>query len=220
VAATAALGALYELLLIERLVDDHLATMMLTLGLYLVISTGLLAVFGPQSPEFAFPVKGTLRAGTLYLPLENLVVLAVCATAIGGLWLLIYRTDFGRALRALADDRAVATTQGMRPRLLFPLAFGLATGLAGLTGALVTPILALSPSAGDPVLVTSFLTVILGGLGSIAGAVVAAVVVGFVEAYASVYLGGSAGALMLFVIVLIILLARPTGLFGREIRGA
>ncbi len=220
VIVTAALGALYERFLIERLVDDHLATMMLTLGLYLVISTGLLAVFGPQSPEFSFPVKGTLRAGTLYLPLENLVVLAVCAAAIGGLWLLIYRTDFGRALRALADDRKVAMTQGMRPGLLFPLAFGLATGLAGLTGALVTPILALSPSAGDPVLVTSFLTVILGGLGSIAGAVVAAIIVGFVEAYASVYLGGSAGALILFVTVLVILLARPTGLFGREIRGA
>jgi branched-chain amino acid transport system permease protein len=201
-------------------VDDHLATMMLTLGLYLVISTSLLAVFGPQSPEFSFPVKGTLRAGTLYLPLENLVVLAVCAAAIGGLWLLIYRTDFGRALRALADDRRVAMTQGMRPGLLFPLAFGLATGLAGLTGALVTPILTLSPSAGDPVLVTSFLTVILGGLGSIAGAVVAALIVGFVEAYASVYLGGSTGALILFVTVLVILLARPTGLFGREIRGA
>jgi branched-chain amino acid transport system permease protein len=217
---TAALGYVYELFIIERFVDDHLATMMLTLGLYLMISTGLLAAFGPQSPEFSFPVKGSYSIGDLRIAKENLVVLAVCGCAIGGLYWLIYRTDFGRALRALADDRQVATTQGMRPRLLFPLAFGLATGLAGLTGALVTPILALSPSAGDPVLVTSFLTVILGGLGSIAGATVAALIVGFIEAYASVYLGGSAGALVLFVMVLVILLARPTGLFGRQIRGA
>jgi branched-chain amino acid transport system permease protein len=131
----------------------------------------------------------------------------------------MYRTDFGRALRALADDRQVAMAQGLRPRLLFPLAFALSTGLAGLTGALVTPILSLSPSIGDPVLATSFLIVILGGLGSIGGATAAAFIVGMVEAYSSVYLGGSKGALVLFVLVLVILVVRPSGLFGRDLRG-
>jgi branched-chain amino acid transport system permease protein len=102
--------------------------------------------------------------------------------------------------------------------LLFPLAFGLATGLAGLTGALVTPLLVLSPHVGDPVVVTSFLVVILGGLGSVAGATVAAFIVGLIEAYSSVYLGGSKGALALFVLVLIMLVVRPIGMFGREAR--
>jgi branched-chain amino acid transport system permease protein len=220
VLATAALGYVFELCLVERLVDDHLATLMLTLGLYLVISTGVLAVFGPLSMEFSFPVSGALRAGSIYVPRENLVVLAVCVAAIGGLYLVLFRTDIGRALRALADDRQVARAQGLRPRVLFPLAFGLATGLAGLTGALVTPILALSPGVGDPVLATSFLTVILGGLGSLGGAVLAAFVVGIVEAYTSVYFGGSVGALVLFVLVLLLLVFRPTGLLGREVRGA
>jgi branched-chain amino acid transport system permease protein len=217
---TAALGYLFQLFLVERIVDDHLATLMLTLGLYLIMSTGVLVVFGPQSPQFTFPVTGTLRSGGFYIPLENLVVLTVCLTAIAAVYLLMYRTDFGRALRALADDRPVATAQGLRPRLLFPLAFGLATGLAGLTGALVTPILSLAPHIGDPVLATSFLIVILGGLGSIGGATVAAFIVGMVEAYSSVYLGGSKGALVLFVLVLVILVVRPSGLFGRELRGA
>ncbi len=220
VAATAALGYLFELFLIERCINDHLATMMLTLGLYLVISTGILLAFGPLSPQFTFPVTGTLRAGGIYVPLENLIVLAACFVAIGGLYFLIYRTDFGRALRGLADDRPIAAAQGVRPTLMFPLAFALATGLAGLTGALVTPILMLSPTVGDPVLVTSFLTVILGGLGSIAGATIAAFVVGIVEAYSSVYLGGSTGALALFVLVLVILVVRPTGLLGRPMRRA
>ena len=218
--ATFALGVIYERFFIERLVDDHLATMMLTLGLYLVMSTAILVIFGPQSPRFDFPLSGTLRWGGVYVPLANLVVLAVCMLAIVGLYWLIYRTDFGRALRALADDRAVATAHGVRPGLLFPLAFGLATGLAGLTGALVTPILSLSPSAGDPVLATSFLTVILGGLGSVAGATVAAFLVGIIEAYSSVYFGGSYGALALFVMVLLLLVAKPTGLLGRETRRA
>lgn len=219
VLVTAAVGYVYELLIIERLVDDHLATMMLTLGLYLVMSTAILVAFGPESPKFTFPVTGTIRGKGFYIPLENLVVLCVCVAAITAVYALIYRTDFGRALRALADDRPVASAQGIRARLLFPLAFGLATALAGLTGALVTPILSLAPHVGEPVLSTSFIIVILGGLGSIGGATVAAFLVGIVEAYSSVYLGGSKGALALFVLVLIILVVRPTGLAGREMRG-
>jgi branched-chain amino acid transport system permease protein len=218
--ATGAVGYLFELFLVERLVDDHLATLMLTLGLYLVLSTSVLAVFGPESPQFTFPISGTLRAGPFFLPLENLVVLAVCLVAIGSVYLLMFRTDLGRALRALADDRQVAAAQGLRPRLLFPMAFAIACGLAGLTGALVTPILSLAPHVGDPVLATSFLIVILGGLGSIGGATAAAFLVGMVEAYSSVYLGGSKGALALFVLVLVVLVVRPSGLFGREVRGA
>lgn len=220
VAATAALGWLFQLLLVERVVEDHLATLMLTLGLYMVLSTGVLVTFGPESRQFAFPVSGSIRYGGLYMPLANLVVLGVCLLAISGVYLLMYRTDLGRALRALAEDRHVAATQGLRPRLLFPLAFAIASGLAGLTGALVTPILSLGPQVGDPVLATSFLIVILGGFGSIGGATAAAFLVGMVEAYSSVYLGGSMGALVLFVLVLLVLVARPSGLFGREARGA
>ena len=220
VLATGALGWLFELLLIERLIDDHLATLMLTLALYLIISTGVLVVFGPISMQFTFPVSGALRAGRIYVPRENLIVLAVCLAAIGALYLVLFRTDLGRALRALADDRAVGMALGLRPRLLVPAAFALATGLAGLTGALVTPILALAPGVGDPVLATSFITVILGGLGSLGGAAVAAFIVGLVEAYASVYFGGSIGALVLFVLVLLLLVFRPSVLLGRDVRGA
>lgn len=220
VLATAALGWVFELFLLDRLIDDHLATLMLTLGLYLVTSNGLLRVFGPLSMEFSFPVTGSIQLGPIYVPRENLIVLAICLTAILALWVVLFRTDMGRALRALADDRQVAMAQGMRPKLLFPAAFALATGLAGLTGALVTPILSLSPGVGDPVLATSFLTVILGGLGSLGGAALAAFIVGIVEAYSSVYFGGSIGALVLFTLVLLLLVFRPTGLLGREIRGA
>ena len=125
------IGYLFELFLVERIVEDHLATLILTLGLYLVMSTGVLAVFGPESPRFQFPISGTLHLGKFYLPLENIVVLAVCLVAIAVIYFLIYRTDFGRALRALADDRQVAAAQGLRPRVLFPLAFAVACGLAG-----------------------------------------------------------------------------------------
>lgn len=217
---TAALGYLFERFVLDRLVDDHLATLMLTLGLYLVMSSGILVIFGPQSPAFAFPLSGVIRAHGFYMPIENLVVLVVCLIGILSVYLLMYRTDFGRALRALADDRAVAMAQGLRPKMLFPTAFALATGIAGLTGALVTPILSLAPHIGDPVLATSFLIVILGGLGSIGGAAIAAFIVGLVEAFSAVYLGGSKGALALFVLVLIMLVVKPSGLLGHRARGA
>ena len=220
VIAAGAVGWVFELFLLERLVDDHLATLMLTLGLYLIMSTGMLTIFGPLSMEFTFPVTGALHLGPLYIPRENLIVLAICLAAVGALWAVLFRTDLGRALRALADDRTVARAQGLSPKLLFPMAFAIATGLAGLTGALVTPILALSPGVGDPVLATSFLTVILGGLGSLEGAAMAAFVVGIVEAFSSVYFGGSIGALVLFVLVLLLLVFRPTGLMGRTVRSA
>ncbi|MBX9588057.1 MAG: branched-chain amino acid ABC transporter permease [Hyphomonadaceae bacterium] len=218
--ATGAVGYAFERFVLERRIDDHLATLMLTLGLYLMLSTGILVTFGAESVQFAFPVTGAIRGNGYYIPLENLIVLATCLLAIGAVYLLLFRTDFGRASRALADHRAVATAQGMRPHQLFPLAFALASGLAGLTGALVTPILSLAPHVGDPVLATSFLVVILGGLGSIGGATVAAFLVGLIEAFSGVYLGGSKGALALFIIVLVMLVVRPSGLLGRETRGA
>jgi branched-chain amino acid transport system permease protein len=214
------LGYLVEFFLVEKHVNDPLTTMIITLGVYLIMTTGATVIFGPQPPEFRFPVTGSFQGFGFYVPYANVIVLVVCALVIGGVYLLMYRTRYGIALRAMADDRAVATAQGLHPARMFPMAFGLATALAGLTGALVTPILALEPHVGDSVLAKSFIVVILGGLGSISGATIAAFIVGMVEAYSSVYLGGSKGALALFVLVLAILVVRPTGLMGREARKA
>lgn len=216
----AGLGALFELLVLERHIDDHLATMMLTMGLYLVMGTVLVLAFGTEPVEFHFPVSGSWRSGRVYVPYANLVVLCACMAAIAGLYALLYKSNLGRSLRALADDRPVATALGLPPKILFPAAFGVATGLAGFTGALVTPILSLHPHIGDSILTISFMIVILGGLGSVVGAAVAAFVVGLVEAYSSIYLGGSIGALTLFLLVLVTLVVRPTGLFGRQVRAA
>lgn len=217
---TAALGWLLETFILEPVMEDHQATLMVTMGFYLIMATVILLIFGAESPQFAFPVQGVWRAGAIYVPYANMIVLGICLAAIVLIYWLVYRTNIGRAMRAMAENRDVASALGMRTKMLFPFAFALATGLAGLTGALVTPILALAPHVGDPVLAFSFLTVILGGLGSVTGATVAAFIVGLVEAYAAVYFGGSKGALILFVLVLVILVLRPQGLMGKEARRA
>lgn len=218
---TAVLGYFVEVIFVDKYVDDHNATMLITLGVYLMMTTGIILIFGPEPASgFSFPIRGAMRWGGIYFPYSSLVVLIVCVIAIIGMYYLIYRTRYGIALRAMADDRAIATAQGIHPKHMFPFAFALAMSLAGLTGALVTPILALDPHLGEGQLLKAFIVVILGGLGSVGGATVAALTVGMVEAYSSVYLGGSKGALVLFLIVLLILLVKPSGLMGREARKA
>jgi branched-chain amino acid transport system permease protein len=220
VVATAILGYVVEVLLVERYATDHMATMLITLGAYQVITTGITVVYGPEPVDFSFPVFGAIHRAGINIPYTSLIVLSVCLAAIASVYYVVYKTRYGIALRAMADDSAVAQAQGIPPARMFPLAFAIATALAGLTGALVSPLLSLEPSSGDAVLGKAFIVVILGGLGSVTGATVAAFVVGLVEAYSSVYLGGSKGALALFVLVVLILVVRPQGLFGTVARKA
>jgi len=209
---TGLLGYLIETLFVERFASDHVATMLITLGIYQIMTTSVTVMYGAEPVEFRFPISGSLRLAGMYLPYSTLIVIAVCTLAIASVYWLVFRTRYGIALRATADDGVVARAQGIPPAQMFPMAFGIATALAGLTGALVTPMLALEPHGGEGVLGRAFVIVILGGLGSVTGAVVAAFIVGLVEAYSSVYLGGSKGALALFVFVMLILLVRPQGL--------
>jgi len=218
--ATGVLGYVIEVLVVDRYVADHLATMLMTLGIYQIMTTGITLVYGAEPAEFRFPVSGSFRGPGFYIPYSNIIVLVVCTLAIAGIYYLVYKTRYGIALRAMADDGPVARAQGIPPAKMFPMAFGIATALAGLTGALVTPILALEPHGGEAILGKAFIIVILGGLGSITGAMIAAFIVGLIEAFSSVYLGGSKGALALFVLVMVILLVRPQGLLGTVARKA
>jgi branched-chain amino acid transport system permease protein len=218
--ATGMVGYVVEMIAIDKYVEDHLATMLITLGIYQMITTLLTAVFGADPIRFRFPLSGVFRTSYFYVSYANLTVLGVCTAAIVGVYYLVFKTRYGIALRAMADNGRIARTQRISPATMFPMAFAIASGLAGLTGALISPILSLDPSVGSPIIGKAFIVVILGGLGSISGATVAAFVVGLIEAYSSVYLGGSRGALVLFVLVMVMLLVRPQGLLGTVARKA
>jgi branched-chain amino acid transport system permease protein len=148
-------------------VDDQLATLILTLGVYMVMTTGFVTVYGSEPAEVRLPISGSWQMGGIYVPYANLLVLVVCSIAMAAVYYLVYKTRYGIALRAMADNRAVASAVGIVPARMFPMAFGIATALAGLTGALVTPMLSLEPHGGDAVITKAFIVVILGGLGSI-----------------------------------------------------
>jgi branched-chain amino acid transport system permease protein len=217
---TGAIGYVFELTVIEKRVDDHLATIILTAGFSLLISGVLLIVFGAQPKPFEIPVKGTVSLAGVILPTARLIIIGMGVVGVAALYGLLYRTELGRALRAMAGDREIAVAQGMRPRVLFPLAFAIATGLVGLTGAMVMPVFSVDPFQGDHMLTTAFLAVIVGGLGSLPGAVIAAVLIGMIEAFSNVYIGPSIAELVLFVVILVVLVVRPTGLMGGRVRDA
>ena len=217
---TALVGYFVEIIVVEKYVSDHMATMLLTLGVYQIMVTGATLAYGAEPVDFRFPISGALRWHGYFVPYSTLVVLVVCAVAIVSIYYLVFMTRYGIAVRAMADDGAVARAQGIPAARMFPMAFAIATGLAGLTGAIVTPILVLEPQGGEAILGKAFIVVILGGLGSVTGATASAFIVGLIEAYSSVYLGGSKGALALFVLVVLILLVRPQGLIGSSARKA
>ena len=211
----AGLGYLCEMAIIEPRIRDHQATLILTLGLGAIITGCLVLGFGPQVLRFPTPFDGTIHLGGLFIPVNRLFVIGVSVVALLGVYALLYRTKLGLAFRALTQDREVALAQGIRPRILLPLAFAIATGLAGLTGAVVTPVFSLAPFVGEQVLLISFIAVIVGGLGSLIGAVIASVGVGMAESLLGVYVGGTVAPLMLFLVVLAVLVARPSGILGK-----
>ena len=216
VLGTAAIGYAFELFIIERRIDDHLATIVLTLAASLIGGAAMLSLFGAQAVPFRGQLTGTFRLGGVFVPHARVMIIVVAGLAIGAVYLLLYKTQIGNALRALTDDREMAVAVGMSPKVLFPLAFAIATGLAGLTGALVTPQFSLAPFVGEQVLMISFVAVILGGLGSLPGAVIASVLVGLVEAFVGTYVGGSWAPLLLFTGILVLLVVRPSGLLGHR----
>jgi len=220
VLGVALVGYLVELVLIEPIVDDHEGTLIVSLGFFLVVIAAVTVAYGPEAVPIEFPVSSVLRVGDAYLPVARLIVIAVAALAVLILWMVLFRTRHGVALRALAENREVASIQGLRPRVYFPVAVALSAGLAALAGGLVLPIFTLEPPVAEVALMTSFIIVVLGGLGSLLGAAVAALAVGLVEAIGGAYLDGSTTKLLLFSGVLLLLLLRPSGIAGRSVRDA
>lgn len=220
VAGVAVVGYVMELVLIEPIVDNHEGTLIISLGFFLILSAAVTILYGPESVNFKFPVSSVLRFEGIYVPVARLIVIAVAAAAVTALWFLLFRSRHGVALRALSENREVAMMQGLRPRVYFPLAVALSAALAGLAGGMVTPIFTLEPPVAEAALMTSFIVVVLGGLGSLAGAAGAAIGVGMMEAFGGAYLDGSMTKLLMFSAVLTLLLFRPAGIAGRSLRDA
>ncbi len=231
--AAAVLGAALEAAILRRLyAREHLDQVLATFGIILFSNEAVAMIFGRQ-PLMAGPppwLAGSVEVvpGVPY-PLYRLAIIAVGLAVAVGLWWLIARTRTGMLVRAGATHREVVAALGVNIGLLFTAVFALGALLAGLAGALTAPLLAVQVGMGERILITTFVVIVIGGLGSVRGALAGAMVVGMADTLTRAYLPGALRAVLppseadalgsglssmaVFIIMAAVLLWRPRGLF-------
>ena len=207
---------------IERLLRsvysrDESFQLLLTFALVLMFQDVFRFVWGsnPRSLDSAYLIYGVINAREFSVPVYNLLVIAVAIATAAGFGAFLQRTNYGRILRATAENRGMAEALGVDVRRLYAVVFTLGTMLGTTAGALVVPTAAASLDMAIDFVIEAFAVVVIGGLGSMRGALAGALVVGLIRAYAIV-LYPEAEVLAIYVIVIAVLLLRPAGLFGRQ----
>lgn len=215
--AVGTLGLLTERFLVRPLYGRGIDyPLLLTFGLSYVLVEVIRMLFGVEGVPMSTPagLRGAVNMGIGQFPLYRLFLILATAAVIGALWLLIERTRFGLIIRAGARDPEIVRVLGIDVARVWLLVFGLGTAIAGLSGILAAPIRAVTPEMGIPVLIESFVVTVVGGMGSLAGAVVAGLLVGVVFSLTSLYAPDFAET-SIFALMALVLLVRPQGLFGR-----
>ena len=216
-AATVALvGAMLEPVLLRpfyRRAEEY--QLLVTFGLLLILEDVMRLVWGglPLSADTLMDAVPSIRLGGLTYPGYNLVVIGIGAAAAFVLWLVIYRTKFGVMLRATSQDRRMASALGLNVGLVYVSAFAIGCFMAGLGGAIIVPSQAAVLGMGVDALVLAFVVVVIGGLGSLQGALIGALIVSFVRT-AGIQFFPELELAVLYLIAAVVLLVKPTGLFG------
>lgn len=209
------LGWVIEALVLKPFRHDELNGMIATIGLAMILQALALMYFGPDPQFMPSVAEGSLALGAVTLPMSRLYVVGFSIAVLLALYVFLGHTRTGRALRAVVQDMEIATAQGVRARLMYPLGFGIGVGLAAIAGALMAPLFSVSPFIGATPLLKAFIVVILGGLGSVPGAALASLLLGVTESAASTFMSNSIAEILIFALVMAMLVIRPTGLLGR-----
>jgi branched-chain amino acid transport system permease protein len=157
-----------------------------------------------------------IRLGGTFITVQNILIIAVSALTIAFLYGFMKFTFLGKALRAVSQDRETAGLMGINPDQLVMLTFVIASALAGMAGAMLGPVLVLTPFAGTSVIVKAFAIVIIGGFGNVEGTILAGLLVGLIESYTTQYLGPGMIDIVVFALLLLMLAVRPTGLIAEK----
>src|SRR3984957_5861184 len=215
-AAMAAIGALIERFLLRRLAGQELAQVLLTLGLSFVVADACLMVWtgDPWQPATPSGLQGALQVRGLFFPIFRLAVVLVAVVVAIALWLLVDWTRLGAMIRAGVDDAPIARVVGIPVSRLFTLAFALGAALAAFGGVIGAPYLSVYPGLDGEMLPLALIVVILGGTGSMLGALLGSFIIGFLYNFAPVTLPDLA-YVILFLPMLLVLVLRPQGLFGK-----
>lgn len=214
------LGFLLERTMIRPLYGrDPLTHVLLTFGVAVVVSEAVEIIWGPRVQSLAVPaaLSGSMGFLGIQYPTYRLVVLFVTIVVVGVVWLVLRRTNIGLIIRSGTHDREMVEALGINIRRVFTGVFVAGSMLAALAGVLIGPLRSVHPEMGTEVIVYAFIAVVVGGMGSVGGAVAGALLVGVAELLGALVIPGMAKA-VIYAIVVLVLLVRPTGLFGTERR--
>jgi len=210
-------GVLIEITLIRPTYGNDMYSLILTFILSIVLQNTYLLIFGPYPSKPPNWLSGSTEIfGSFYYGNQRLAALAAGAAVIVVVFLIIKKTWFGRMIRATSQDREMAELNGVNTTRLNMLSFGLGCALAAAAGVILTPVFPVTPNAGVPVALTAFVVVVLGGMGSLWGCVVGGLILGLVENLGASYISSGYKHVFNFVILILVLLTRPAGLFGRR----
>ncbi|MBV9971134.1 MAG: branched-chain amino acid ABC transporter permease [Xanthobacteraceae bacterium] len=196
---------------------NELLPLIATIGVSIMLENALLAWVGPIPYAFDSPYSNdVIRFGGTFITVQNALIIAVSASAIVLLYGFLKFTLLGKALRAVSQDRETAGLMGINPNLIVMLTFVIASALAGMAGAMLGPVLVLTPFAGTSVIVKAFAIVIIGGFGNVEGTILAGLLVGLIESFTTQYLGPGMIDIVVFTLLLLTLAVRPTGLVAER----
>ena len=212
------IGVVIERTMLSRLYRlDHLYGLLLTFGLALVIQGVFRNEFGSSGLPYEIPslLTGGMNLGFMFLPIYRAWVIVASLIVCLSTWYVIERTKLGSYLRAATENRELVQAFGVNVPRMITLTFGFGVGLAALAGVMAAPIYQVNPLMGADLIIVVFAVVVIGGMGSIMGAILTGFALGVIEGLTK-YFYPEASSTVIFVIMVIVLLVRPAGLFGRE----
>ena len=196
--------------------DDN-AMLLVTLGLSIIIENALLAAFRADTRSIDVPYAfSSIDLGFALLSVPRAVAFVVAVVVALLLGLIMSWTDIGKAIRAVAKEKTGAALVGIDVAHVYAVTFGLGAACVAIAACLLMPTFYVSPRIGNAFVVVAFTIVVLGGMGSVASALIGALAIGVIESLSGLYLGESLGQIGIFVIFILVLLVRPTGLFGAK----
>jgi len=196
---------------------NELLPLIATIGVSITLQNVMLSLLGPIPYAFDTPYSNNvIRFGGIFLTVQSVLIIMMSTIAIGLLYAFMKFTILGKALRAVSQDRETAALMGINPNQLIMLTFVIASALAGMSGAMLGPVLVLTPFAGTTVIVKAFAIVIIGGFGNVEGTIIAGLIVGLIESYTTQFLDPGLIDIVVFALLLLMLAVRPTGLIAEK----
>ena len=208
-------GILVQRFILQPLQNEPMMQVFATFGLLILLQNVVLAITGGASLSVRIDLASvTIPFGTMQVSVVRLIALVASTLVAISLQLFLNHTLQGKAIRAVAQDRRAARLMGINVESTYMITFGIGTALTGLAGALLAPIYTLQPQIGGNFIVAAFAVVVLGGLGSVLGAYIGGFIVGITEAFAGFYLDPALKHAVWFMVFIVMLIIRPSGMFG------